>query len=371
MIQPSHLKIGTVSVLLGIVGLTTFAVIKQQNEIAELDRLRGAEAGDRAETQTRETSLDDYADADADQITGLATGIIGRVPRIDELPKVKAIPWTTGQINRQYAAARPRHCQLLVAGVPVTSDLIHRTGTMATVGRTPVLSIDLELDPSERNKMPSLTRKETEKYFQQHRLVIEPILYHDEKDHVYFGTDCRAAFFEKQRPLVTVAAEPMIGDSVGKFLALGLLQEGNRCDGRTLLMSFRYSQQGSRPTELGGKNRTTELLVLHLHEDSTPSEPRIELFVTTDNREMLHRLNPSPRLLVDPQATIRAKIRFDKYVMMGMYPAIPVVTDVDLQTSQSIPVAILRTEQSLRGDAQPSTLQSLLDRYDELAAEIR
>ena len=39
----------------------------------------------------------------------------------------------------------------------------------------------------------------------------------------YFGADCRAAFYETQNPTVTVDSEPMIGEAVGNFRALGVL----------------------------------------------------------------------------------------------------------------------------------------------------
>jgi len=113
---------------------------------------------------------------------------------------------------------------------------------------------------------------------------------------------------------------------------------------------------------------TTELLILHLRPDATPSNPRFDMFATVNGRETIHRLENSEALLTDPMPTIKAEIKFGRYVMMGLYPASPMVTGIELRSSRSMPTAKLRLEMNQRQGVAP-TLPELLDRFDELVEE--
>lgn len=371
MVVNSLLKVGTVVLLLGAVAMGGYTYVTQAEKERELEAKReAAEAGESEDASdaepTDELSLQDNA-ASGDLVS-LAAGLIGPVPNLNEMSFIDAVPWRDAEANRAYVNARTRRCELLIPGVPVKSGMVSRPGRATTIGRIPAITIALALEREAKAKMPTITRTQTEKYLDAHRLVIEPILYHDGRDQVYFGTDCRAAFYAKDRPLVTTDAEPMIGDSVGRFLSLGLLKEGAEPDGRTLLMAFRYEQSSKLMTGVGKAKFTTELLILHLRPDATPENPTFDIFSTTDGREVIHRLESSSALLTDPVATIRAEIRFDKFVMMGMYPARPVVTGIELRSSVTVPTAQLRLMMNERRKGGAESFQGLLDDFDELVS---
>ncbi len=314
-------------------------------------------------------TLEDYATEGVDNVAGLAVGIMGDVPRLNDLTTVDEFPWRDQRVNQLYSNAKGRRCDLLIPGVPTKSGLTVRPGRATTIGRLPAISISLEVDEAARAQMPSVTRSQTDSYLERHRLAIEPIVYHDERDRVYFGTDCRAAFFEKDRPLITTKAEPMIGESVGRFVALGLLKSGDEVDGRTLLMSFRYNKSDELMTDVAAAKTLTECLILHLRPDATPKRPVFDVFSTTDGRQQLHRLRPSSNVLTDPATTINATIRFDKFVMMGLYPASPVVTRIDLSAEETISSAKLRLLLSQGPIEERPSFQDALDRFSEFVAD--
>ncbi|TWU66238.1 hypothetical protein [Crateriforma conspicua] len=364
------LKVASGILLIAVAAMIAFGVYREKQIRTDLQQREAALTDSQTiDENTTADELSKLGEGAAANIPALAAGIIGDVPTLETIPKVDAFPWRDALANRLYSNARSRRCGMLIPGLPVRSGLQHREGRLTTIGRIPAISISLELDESAKDKMPRITQVQTENYLAKHRLVIEPILYHDRRGTVYFGTDCRAAFFEKDRPLVTVKSEAMIDQSVGNFLALGLFQDQGECDGRTLIMSFRYAQSDPTLTGLDAAKKTTECLILHLRPDATPDNPIFDVFATTEGRQQIHQLVRSSNLLTDPTTSIRAGVRFDRFVMMGLYPASPVVTDVRLNTDRTMPSA--KAQLLMRqgpADDRPG-LQDILDDFAGYVAD--
>ncbi len=299
----------------------------------------------------------------------LTVGIIGATPSQDEIVNLQEIPWLDSQVNRAFRQAEQTACTLLTPGVPIDPTFgVSTLGSRRSLGRVPAFTVGLEIDDSAKKSLPVASRGAIQAYLRDHRLAIEPTIYESEEGKLYIGTDCRAAFYQPSSPSRTVESEPMIDEAIARFRSLGVLGGDLASDGRTLLMAFRYVKSGSRITSIAsGLDTTTELLFLHLDPQATSQYLKFSAFVTSEERQQLHRLAISGRVLQEPTPTIMATIRFDSFVMMGMYPAEPVVTGVRHQATGMLPVKTIRLLTSGKSSSEPMTFEDILDRFDELS----
>jgi hypothetical protein len=72
-------------------------------------------------------------------------------------------------------------------------------------------------------------------------------------------------------------------------------------------------------------------------------------------------------VLRQPTPTISATIRFDSFVMMGLYPAEPVVTGVRNRTTSSMPVATIRFMTDEKTSTNKLTFEDALEQFDEIS----
>ncbi|MDA8743853.1 hypothetical protein N9N28_04380 [Rubripirellula amarantea] len=318
----------------------------------------------------------------------LKVGKIGSTPDRQEVTTISHLPYTGTEIRRIYTASADRACRMLVPGSPVVPARTGaRPGRVGTYGRIPTFTIGLTLGSEGIDKLPTVTRTQVEKYLRKHRLSVQPILFHDESGHLYFGTDCQTAFFELDRPGVTVDAEPMIETAVQRFRALGIvgdgssarisspggMQETNTVLGRTLAMAFTFEKAEGLLALTSTKPKvTTELLLLHLPAESTVDNPDVRVFITSDDRQTLHRLDVSNERLHSPIPTISAEIRFAKTVLMGMYPAGPIVTGIRFRSEGVVPMeAVLQmTRASKETGASPMSVTEILDQFGDLSQQL-
>lgn len=270
----------------------------------------------------------------------LRVGVIGSTPHRNEVTMIDRLPIKESTVRRAYRDAEPRACRMLIAGASVSPPRSSsQIGNVGTFGRMSAMTIGLELDADGRSKLPVVIRGQVDNYLAKHRLSIQPVLYHDNQGQLYFGTDCQAAFFKLSSPGITVKAEPMIEMSVRRFRALGVVGSGSVAGseavslnsvgvlGRTLAMSFQFEKAESTTAFASDRSRfATELMLLHIPAGSTVDNPEVQLFITSDDRKTLHRLNTRGERLNSPMPTISAKVRFEKTILMGMYPSDPVVT---------------------------------------------
>ena len=272
---------------------------------------------------------------------------------------------------------------MLVPGAAVTpAHSEPPQGRTATLGRVPAITVGLKMNSAGRQKLPTVTRGQVDDYFRKHRLSIQPIVYRDASGQHYFGTDCQAAFFELDRPGIAVKSEPMIELAVKRFRTLGIIMpQENLSTGddaaRTLVMAFTFDQSDSTISNLGGRNRTsTELLLFHLplaetHDLSSGAmrhqKVPIEVFITSDERTNLHRLDTVGARVNAPTPTISADIRFDKMVLLGLYPAEPVVTDMHYQSAGSLPMTTLHRLTDGSNNQEAVSVSDVLDRFSLLS----
>ena len=302
----------------------------------------------------------------------LRVGVIGAIPDRGELTTLPSLPYTRSEIRRAYADARDRSCRLLTPGVAVSIPAPRiEPGVGGSIGRTTVLTIGLEHDRGGLKKLPTITRSQVNKYFATHRLAVQPVLYHDSRGRPYFGTDCQAAFYEIDRPGLTVKAEPMIESAISRFRVLGIIDVGVgdlASVGRTLALAFTFAQADETLTGAADATRTaTELLLLHLPSDAVADDPGIQIFVTSDDRTNLHRLETRGMTLNSPIPTISSDIQFNKTVLMGMYPADPVVTGIRYRSAGILSMDTIRKLCQPGKDQTAISLTEVLDQFGKLA----
>jgi len=310
-------------------------------------------------------------ESDSASVSGerLVVGVMGATPAIDQIHSIAAVPWLESEINRAFNQSADSACQLLLPDTPVKPPLTRQpVGRRGVMGRMAALTVGLEIDSAAELKLPQASSGAIRGYLSDHRLAIEPIVFQDEQGKPYFGTDCRAAFYPVAYPTSTVKSEPMIEDAIGRFRAIGILREGSTADGRTLVMAFRYVDSSAKEGLITAKPRdVTELLFLHLSAGSTDKLPLLEVFATSDSRQNLHRLTvDGASVLQDPQATISASIRFDSFVLMGLYPAKPVVTGIRQRSSGVISFETIKKLTTASDEKDRMTFQSLLDQFASL-----
>jgi hypothetical protein len=270
---------------------------------------------------------------------------------------------------------------MLIPGVSVSPPrTMSPIGQAGTYGRISAMTIGLELDAAGRSKLPAVIRGQVDSYLAEHRLSVQPVLYYDTKGQLYFGTDCQAAFFRIDSPGVTVKAEPMIETAIGRFRALGIVGSGTPPQshstemdsdavlGRTLAMAFQFEKAASTTAFASNRSRfTTELLLMHIPAGSTVDNPEVQLFITSDERKTLNRLNTRGERLNSPMPTISADIRFEKTILMGMYPSDPVVTGIQYRSEGVVSIdSIIRMTQakpSADGSTRTLTVTEVLDQF--------
>ncbi len=374
------LKFLTGAVAVGLVGLIGYEISQQTVPPSETPLVEGdSKLQERIDTGGDEGSATGDATGDAAESgialaesseSRLAVGVIGSVPEVSQVPFIDEIPWLESQANRQFNQSKDFACQLLKPALPVKQPITRpQAGKRGSLGRIPVLTVGLEVDEDSRRQLPQASRGAIQSYLANHRLAIEPMLYQSEAGLPYFGADCRAAFYANENPTLTIEAEPMIAEAIGNFRALGVLREGEKTSGRTLVMAFRYAQQATTQiTAATVPTNVTELLFLHLAKTEPGNLPKLEVFATSNSRQNLHQLVISSTLTEDPLPTISATIRFEKFVLMGLYPADPIVTGF---RQRAIGVMSLETVLRLtKAAAQEDrlTFEQVLDRFSSIVS---
>ena len=310
----------------------------------------------------------------------LRVGVIGSTPDRDEVTTIKSLPIKETLVRRAYRDSKSRACRMLIPGASVSPPRSTSVnGIAGTFGRMSAMTIGLQLDAAGRSKLPAVVRGQVDNYFAKHRLSVQPVLYHDKQGQLYFGTDCQAAFFKIDSPGMTVKAEPMIETSVKRFRALGVVGSGDLTEpeavalnsgailGRTLAMAFQFEKAESTTAFASDRSRfATELMLLHIPDGSTVDNPEIQLFITSDDRKTLHRLNTRGERLNSPMPTISADVRFEKTILMGMYPSDPVVTGMRYRSEGVVSMDVIdRMTGRQKSDGEVSKSLSVTEVLDQ------
>lgn len=379
MVPNNLLKVLSALLLLVAAGLIAMEVSDSFREemlgaFQENDARETAHAGDDDNEDGESSGIALTAADDSDEgVPGsrLVVGAMGAVPAREQIPAISEVPWLESEVNRAFAQAADRACRLLVPDTAVSPPLSRPgTGRRGVIGRVPAVTVGLEVDRDAQAKLPQASRGAIEAYLRDHRLAITPIIYQDESGTPYFGADSRAAFYPVSRPTTTIKAEPMIEDAVSRFRALGLLREGSESTGRTLVMAFRFTQtekdrisRAERPIEV------TELFFLHLTSDSPEKTPRLEVFATSDSRQNLHRLMTQDSIIQQPLPVLSATIRFENFVLMGLYPSNPVVTGVRQRSSGVMSADTVLKLTKYAAEEDRITFERLLDEFALLTGQ--
>lgn len=400
MVEQQKLKVGTGLVALVMVGLIGFQLVQQAGQEGQSDsqatdaKVAPLELKKFGSTDRPDSLGDSKSSFNKSKLGTLRLGRIGAVPTLDEIQSLERLPVLDSQIRRVYGAAKTMTCRMLATGSSVKAAVsLPKEGETGSIGRVPAMTVGLSMDPVGRSKLPAVTRGQVDDYLAKHRLSIQPTVHVDENGHLYFGTDCQAAFYEIDRPGIAVAAEPMIESAVERFRSLGIAGVASDLDGlsatakrtlatdrgRTLVMAFRFEKADLTISSVGeGGRNITELLFFHLPastatwtsaiESINNRQPiPLEVFLTSDERRSLHRLDRNLSNLNAPSADIAADIRFEKMVLMGLYPAEPVVTDIHYRSAGIISMEIVNQLMGGLKDQSPMSLDDVLDRFGLLS----
>lgn len=371
-IEAGFLEIPAIKEKLGAIGPSEAAEQASLNEgtlkEGTLNDASDDDTSDRDATSPKEPDVQPDMKVEEEVTAGgrLFAGVLGEVADVAQIKSLKEVPWLESKVNAAFNASGDFVCKLLPPDTPVKSPLVRQsTGRRGTLGRVPILTVGLEVEEESRNKLPAASKSAVERYMRDHLLAIEPIIYQAEDGSFYFGTDSRAAFFATSNPSVCIRPEPMIEQAVNNFRALGILDEDETGLGRTLVMAFRYVQSRKDQTSLTLKPRAvTELLFLHMKPSQPGSMPVLEVFATNDERKDLYLLATSLNVIEDALPTISASVRFEKFVLLGLYPAQPIVTGI---RQRSVGVLSLDTIMRLTTTGDPEDRLSFTDVLDQFS----
>ncbi|MCC9654442.1 hypothetical protein [Rhodopirellula halodulae] len=378
MVDPLMLRRGTIALAVVLIGMIGWQVAKTAP-----GSLPG-ETSDKVAKETPELSLGSFAqpvrpsraegESESSRDLTLRVGQIGSAPRRDELMTLRALPESERDWMRAYSNAKGHACRVLTPGASVSSSFSRvRPGQHGELGRPSAITIGLEMANEGRQKLPAVTRQQVLKYFEDHRLSVQPNLYYDEEGRVYFGTDCAAAFYEIERPGYTIEPEPMINVAVSRFRTLGLMgtpDDSGVVIGRTLAMMFAFEKSDATVSGVADSGRQAlELMLLHLPQDSTADDFELEVYITSEERTNLHRLDLGNQAVNSPLPTISSEVRFDKMILMGMYPAEPVVTKIHFRSAGILSMEMIKRLTRGTSDRTAMSLTEILDEFGKLSLE--
>jgi len=89
--------------------------------------------------------------------------------------------------------------------------------------------------------------------------------------------------------------------------------------------------------------------------------------MTSDDRRNLHRPDLRDPRVNSPFPTISAEVRFDKLILMGLYPAEPVVTQIDFRSAGIISMEIVRRLMTPSQGQTSMSLGEILDQFGNLS----
>ncbi|EKJ99838.1 hypothetical protein RBSH_04922 [Rhodopirellula baltica SH28] len=374
MIDPLILRRATIALVILLAGMIGWQVVKSTNEQSTATKERDPSEPELSLGSFAQPSLSsESGEQPAGELT-LRVGKIGSAPRRDEITVLKSLPNSERDWTRAYTMAKGNSCRLIAPGASVSAPLsMARSGQHGELGRTSAITIGLEMASQGRQKLPSVTRQQVDQYFEDHRLSVQPKLYYDEEKRVYFGTDCLAAFFEIERPGYTIEPEPMINVAVSRFRTLGIVgvsEESGILLGRTLALMFAFEKSDDTVSGVAdGGRQALELMLLHLPQDSTADDFDIEVYITSDERTNLHRLDLGNEAVNSPLPTISSEVRFDKMILMGMYPAEPVVTKVHFRSAGILSMEMVTRLTRGTSERTGMSLTEILDEFGKLAMQ--
>ena len=311
----------------------------------------------------------------------LQVGRIADVPTRKELTLIKRIPATEAEIKRVFDSAQHRSCKILGEGVLVDGPLSMMPGQRSSAGRINAVTIGLELVETGRGKLPGMVINEVVKYFADHRLTVQPMLYYDDTGKFYFGNECKAAFYETRHANSTITPEPMIATAVAQFRVLGIVDSGDTAQrkrfqedpsvGRTMALAFAFEQAGESGFGTSKRQRAHELMWLHIPSDFNLEQPSVDVFVTSDHGRVIHRLGraSSSRSSLSSQSApaISASVKFDKTTLLGMYPADPVVSGIQYRSGGHISMQKLQKLLATPKSDGGMTASAIFDNFESIA----
>ncbi|PHQ34274.1 hypothetical protein [Rhodopirellula bahusiensis] len=374
MIDPLILRRATIVLVVLLAGMVVWQVVKSTAEQPTANKERDPNAPELSLGSFAQPSFASKSDNEARGELTLRVGKIGSAPRRDEITVLKSLPDSERDWTRAYSMAKGNACRLVAPGATVSAPLsMARSGQHGELGRLSAITIGLEMATQGRQKLPAVTRQQVDQYFEDHRLSVQPKLYYDEDKRVYFGTDCTAAFFEIERPGYTIEPEPMINVAVSRFRTLGIVgtsEDSGVLLGRTLALMFAFEKSDDTISGVAdGGRQALELMLLHLPQDSTAEDFNIEVYITSDERASLHRLDLGNEAVNSPLPTISSEVRFDKMILMGMYPAEPVVTKIHFRSAGILSMEMITRLTRGTSERTGMSLTEILDEFGKLSMQ--
>jgi len=308
----------------------------------------------------------------------------------DQLPVLKEIPWRSSEVAAMFSNHSARPCRLLPAEVSVNfamDESLPGDGSMK-IQRTTAFLIGLAVDSRARAKLPVVSKATIENYLDENRLAIQPEVCRDQKGTFQLTGQVYAAFFSRKSPSLTGSPEPMIVEATKNLRVLGMLPASSKTNQpespfalpgeepvspndppngenlpRTLVMAFSYMRDTSTTSLLTlGPEPAYELIFLHLLPQSAPAaQPEMAVFATSDGCTRFQELNLSRQDQGGSDPAVQANVRFEKFKLLGQYPADPIVTSLSNRIRSNLSLEELQKRISSRTEPVGTALQLVLD----------
>ncbi len=250
-----------------------------------------------------------------------------------DLKTITVLPITEQQVKTAFDRSVADACEQLPADQPLEmrsfTPFLTERDRRASKGpgipstRQSVLSVGLDFSAEDRATLPKISGGRIADYLDTNCVLIQARVRKDMLDRkLYFHHRPLAATAQFRGSRVSHPFEPIVAASIRDFHGIGLFVEETRIlkaeKLRTLVLVFKNnvltSSTGSRTRE------QYEFAFIRGREGKSPDRLDHHLFVTTDDRQTLHYMNPYLQPQRPAQCSILGSIAVLDYDSTGLFP---------------------------------------------------
>lgn len=250
-----------------------------------------------------------------------------------DLKTIRVLPITEQQVKFAFDRSLADACEQLPASQPLEmrsftqflTDRDRRAGKGAKLPSTrqSVLSVGLEIAPSDRATLPKLSGGKIREYLETNCVLVQVRLRKDTLDRkLYFHHRPLAATAQFRGSRISQSFQPIVSGAIRDFHSIGLfVEEGKPIKAeelRTLVLVFRNNVLTS--TTSTRTSEEYEYGFVRGREGRLPDRLEYHLFVTTDGRQNLHYMTPFIHPTRPAQCSILGSVAITDYDSTGLYP---------------------------------------------------
>ena len=275
----------------------------------------------------------------------------GREPTdlANQLKTIRILPQTEAEVASAHERAKAFACEQLPAGesLEITSFIPERLPEFSIDARSlPVpcsrraaLSVGIDILPDDRVGLPRLSGGRILDYLYEHYVCLELRLLRDlDSGEAYFHHRLLAATTTFTGARLTVDPYELISRTIQDIRSLGLLLDRGKAKGpedlRTLALVFKNMRI---PDDAGPRDKPQAVYELGFIRGRSKSDGGLTLhtFATTENRKLLHYLEPFTHPRRPQQCSLFAGIRITDYKFAELLPADAVTRRSSVQARRS------------------------------------